>query len=131
MKPRDFCFWLQGFAEIGKINAPRDEDWEIICEHLALPTVADPSLAEGQFVIWLRGFVEVAQTTPEPHQWDYIVKRLQELFTKVTGDSDEARERLDDLIDAGSITVEPQPLWPSGGVIPNILPDGLDTKVYC
>lgn len=35
MTPQDFCFWLQGYVEMGG-DAPTDAQWEMIKEHLGL-----------------------------------------------------------------------------------------------
>lgn len=35
MQPRDFCYWLQGFAELTP-QVPTQEQWDSIREHLAL-----------------------------------------------------------------------------------------------
>lgn len=35
MQPRDFCYWLQGFAELTP-EAPSQEQWDLIREHLGL-----------------------------------------------------------------------------------------------
>lgn len=35
MQPRDFCYWLQGFAELTP-EAPKQEQWDLIREHLGL-----------------------------------------------------------------------------------------------
>lgn len=35
MEPRDFCYWLQGFAELTP-QSPSQEQWDSIREHLGL-----------------------------------------------------------------------------------------------
>jgi hypothetical protein len=35
METRDFCYWLQGFAELNG-EAPTPAQWELILEHLNL-----------------------------------------------------------------------------------------------
>jgi hypothetical protein len=35
MTPEQFCYWLQGRAELQPDNAPTPEEWKAICEHLA------------------------------------------------------------------------------------------------
>lgn len=35
MESKDFCYWLQGFAEIG-YESPTPEQWNVIKDHLAL-----------------------------------------------------------------------------------------------
>ena len=35
MTPRDFTYWLQGFAEIHK-RAPTADEWQVITDHLQL-----------------------------------------------------------------------------------------------
>lgn len=36
MKPRDFCYWLQGFMELHEENSITPKQLKIIKEHLAL-----------------------------------------------------------------------------------------------
>jgi len=36
MTPRDFVYWLQGFAEINGSAVPTKEQWQIIQDHLKL-----------------------------------------------------------------------------------------------
>lgn len=33
MNPEQFCYWLQGYAEMGS-PAPNEEQWQIIKDHL-------------------------------------------------------------------------------------------------
>lgn len=35
MTPEQFCYWLQGRAELQPGKAPSAEEWKSICEHLA------------------------------------------------------------------------------------------------
>lgn len=35
MNPNDFCYWLQGFAEVNG-KTPTEEQWKMIKEHLQL-----------------------------------------------------------------------------------------------
>ena len=35
MTPKDFCYWLQGYAELGA-PPPTAEQWEVIKDHLQL-----------------------------------------------------------------------------------------------
>jgi hypothetical protein len=34
MTPEQFCYWLQGRAELQPDNTPTAEEWKSICEHL-------------------------------------------------------------------------------------------------
>lgn len=36
MTPEQFCYWLQGFAELSGDNPPTIEQWKSIREHAAL-----------------------------------------------------------------------------------------------
>lgn len=36
MKPEQFCYWMQGFAELSGDTPPTPEQWKSIREHLAL-----------------------------------------------------------------------------------------------
>ena len=38
MTPQEFCYWLQGFAELGG-DAPTAEQWSAIKDHLQLTFV--------------------------------------------------------------------------------------------
>jgi hypothetical protein len=49
MTSRDFCFWVQGFAEVSE-DVPTAKQWQIIKKHLAMvfkyeidPSIPDPS----------------------------------------------------------------------------------------
>jgi hypothetical protein len=35
MTPEQFCYWLQGFAELSGDNPPTPEQWKSIREHIA------------------------------------------------------------------------------------------------
>lgn len=35
MTPEQFCYWLQGYAEMGS-PAPNEEQWQVIKDHLKL-----------------------------------------------------------------------------------------------
>lgn len=35
MTPEQFCYWLQGFAELSGGCPPTPEQWKSICEHIA------------------------------------------------------------------------------------------------
>lgn len=63
MTPEQFCYWLQGYAEMGS-PAPNEEQWQIIKDHLQLafkkvtpervtgPNIASPAFGPNQD--WLR-----------------------------------------------------------------------------
>ena len=34
MTPQEFCFWIQGFAEMSEVFAPNANQWKIIKDHL-------------------------------------------------------------------------------------------------
>jgi len=36
MEPKEFCYWLQGFAELTGSRQPTMAQWEMISEHLQL-----------------------------------------------------------------------------------------------
>jgi hypothetical protein len=36
LTPEQFCYWLQGFAELSPSNVPTPEQWQMIREHLNL-----------------------------------------------------------------------------------------------
>lgn len=47
MNPQDFCYWLQGFAELTD-KAPTQAQWKAIREHLALAFVKETSVYDWQ-----------------------------------------------------------------------------------
>lgn len=85
-----FCYELQGFAEIANEN-PVKEQWLIIVKKLAEVSIddliieTDIFVAPEVFVVWLKGFVDVAEpTNVTNNQWEIIKDHLQLVFTKVT-----------------------------------------------
>lgn len=46
MQSRDFCFWLQGLLEAGKITSLDAEQVEIVRQHLDLVFVHDPNVKQ-------------------------------------------------------------------------------------
>lgn len=48
MTPQEFCYWLQGYAEMGGA-APTEEQWKMIKEHLKLVfNKVTPDLGESE-----------------------------------------------------------------------------------
>ena len=85
-----FCYEVQGFAEITNED-PTKAQWLIILKKLEDVSVddliidTDVFMAAEMFVVWLKGFVEVAEPTNiTTQQWQIIKDHLQLVFTKVT-----------------------------------------------
>jgi len=106
-----FCYELQGFAEITN-EVPTDNQWNIILLKLEKVSVDDliidtkVFMAPEIFVVWLKGFVEVAlPSTVYDKQWKVIKDHLQLIFTKVTpsyedeDDDTEMAKRVNDIFE--------------------------------
>lgn len=69
MTPENFVFWLNGFAELTRGQAPTAGQWQSIVEHLALVfgKVTPPVLPEavGDELDRLRKAAEAAKPVPE------------------------------------------------------------------
>lgn len=48
MQTRDFCFWLQGIFEVGKVTTLDAEQTALVRQHLALVFQHDPSITGVQ-----------------------------------------------------------------------------------
>ena len=103
MNALEFCYSLQGFAELSLSKTPTVEQWALIKEKLQSVESGDYDGGQGMspimFVTWLRGFVEI--TNPEKlsaQQWTVIREHLGLVFTKVTTETVE-----DDVFDPSDI----------------------------
>lgn len=68
MQSRDFCFWLQGYFELGGANGPiSHEHSALIKQHLALvfKHEIDPAMGGMEQRDILRGKLEMAEGRPE------------------------------------------------------------------
>lgn len=69
MTTRDFCFWLQGFAEVHR-DAPSPEQWEVIKRHLNLVFAhdIDPSMPDkdGKLQAAHDGKIDLPKRPPSP-----------------------------------------------------------------
>lgn len=89
MKPIEFCYWLQGFAEITGCEHPNVPQWEVVIAALKTVELKDypetTLLRASNFVTWLKGYVEISQVgAPNEHEWSIIKEHLQLVFVKVT-----------------------------------------------
>jgi hypothetical protein len=120
-----FCYELQGFAEITN-QVPTDEEWNIILIKLKevsiddLIIATDIFMAPEVFVVWFKGFVEVAlPSRVHDKQWEIIRDHLQLVFTKVTpsyedeDDNADVAKRVKDIIDGVQVNrpFGPIPVW--------------------
>lgn len=78
MTPEQFCYWLQGFAEITGANVgfgsnPQPHEWEVIKDHLALvfkketPSYTFPALTADE----LKKKIEGARQQLDP-KWPHF-----------------------------------------------------------
>lgn len=99
MRAINFAYWLQGFAEIANTTQMDEGSWKNIVEKLQ--TVVgegncDPfshTLMPGDFVTWLRGFVDIAKRAPNEEEWKIIKEHLQLVFTKVVPSQQPMKEQ--------------------------------------
>jgi len=85
-----FCYQLQGFAEIGN-QPPNIEQWANIVVKLDTVSIedliieTDNMMAQETFIVWLKGYVDLAAPTEvNEREWQIIKDHLQLVFTKVT-----------------------------------------------
>ena len=100
MKPVEFAYYLQGFAEISaKQKMPSGAEWKKIRKAL-LDVELDGSQDQANyFVVWLKGFVEISEKSQlENTEWTIIKDHLQLVFTKVTPDRSE-KDGLQQIVD--------------------------------
>lgn len=91
MRALDFAYWLQGYVEIVRLGNPTNVEWEVITNKLSGVIYTsdgqcdpyDHTLMPGNFVIWLRGYVEITKRAPQVEEWQIIKEHLQLVFTKV------------------------------------------------
>lgn len=91
MRAIDFTFWLQGYIEITASTSIGVDQWSRIVNKLDSVVGegnCDPyshTLMPGNFVTWLRGFVDIAKrAVPFDEEWQVIKEHLQLVFAKVT-----------------------------------------------
>lgn len=85
----EFCYSLQGFAELSLSKAPTGEQWAVIKEKLDDVEYGEESyqgmMDPQSFVNWLKGFVQIAAPKKLTiKQWTVIKEHLGLVFTKVT-----------------------------------------------
>jgi hypothetical protein len=85
MLARDFCFWLQGAIELGKIQAPlTSEQTDMIVRHLSL--VTPPALAlnrlrpADRLIYRITVLHEVGANWGSGNVWETLVAQLHEVF---------------------------------------------------
>lgn len=75
MTPDQFTYWLQGFAEVNGA-APTREQWQIICDHLALVFKKEtPKREKSELEKWLEQDAAKRSATPAPN-WGGIPPSL-------------------------------------------------------
>jgi len=104
MTPRDFCYWLQGTFELGKVQSMDASQLDILRKHLQLVYRAqyddsrNPDAWVGkEFCDWLTGVLSVASNDGlSEAQTKTIATRLNKTFQHVI---DGTFENLDELLD--------------------------------
>lgn len=61
MTPEQFCYWLQGRAELRPMDTPTLEEWEQIRAHLALVfyKVTPDTTKQNDLAEWVRRFNDI------------------------------------------------------------------------
>lgn len=69
MTDKEFCYWLQGFVELGG-EAPTKEQWDSIKEHLALvfTKVTTPYPSPNPYKV-----TDVKTAVPPNYKWGDII----------------------------------------------------------
>lgn len=96
MNALEFCYSLQGFAELTLSKTPTAQQWAAIKEKLE--SVEDGAEVQSGggftpviFVAWLVGFVEISDPQKiTARQWSVIREHLELIFTKVTTETVES-----------------------------------------
>jgi hypothetical protein len=71
--PEQFCYWLQGRAEMQPDNPPSAEEWKIIAEHLQLVFRKETGVKKDMPKTDKSDSIKktiIPNTWPEPHQFD-------------------------------------------------------------
>ena len=96
-----FCYQLQGFAEIGN-DAPNEKQWATIVEKLDEVSIedliieTDIMMEQETFIVWLKGYVDLAEPTEvNEREWQIIKDHLQLVFTKVTPSYEDEDDDMD------------------------------------
>ena len=105
MNALEFCYTLQGFAELSLSKTPTAEQWTLIKEKLESVESDDDAgqsaMSPLMFATWLRGFVEITNAEKiSAKQWIVIREHLGLVFKKVT------IETVDDEFDSSKILDE-------------------------
>ncbi len=95
-----FCYMLQGFAEIFD-EVPNKDQWlgiEVLVDtvdtKLKISESSKGSMTSDQFYFWLKGFIDITdvEDTIKDIQWTIIKDHLAVVFTKVTPDRKEEKK---------------------------------------
>lgn len=96
MNAIDFCYSLQGFAELTLDSAPNSSEWKKIVnllnaidQHTDTEEVPDEMVMAKDFVRWLNGWILLADSNHngiEAEQWTIIKGHLGIVFNKITPD---------------------------------------------
>lgn len=82
MKASEFCYWLQGFFELGDVHQLSKRQVEIISLHLKLVDIHDKTDGRSkQFCSWLSGAIELfGELEFSAQQTVQVKKVLSEVF---------------------------------------------------
>jgi hypothetical protein len=103
MTPRDFCYWLQGTFELGRVNELDAAQVEILRKHLKLLPISrfdrrrfPDAFAGADFCDWLNGLMTGVKPNAglTPMQVSKIASRLSQTFLHVI---DNTFENIDEL----------------------------------
>lgn len=105
MDVTNFCYWLQGFFEIGNSKTLTQKQVQIIDDHLKLSFINTDSIStkeiqlkEIEFCNWLNGFLDYSDTKILSSKKVKIIKdRLALVYNKVTPDRNNEKDILDNI----------------------------------
>jgi hypothetical protein len=86
MTPENFCYWLQGYAEISRDPNVGELGFNIIVEHLGIVVYrTDDCKNCAAFVNWFDGYTSgMSKSELDESDWDEVKERLSWCFTKIT-----------------------------------------------
>ena len=123
MNALEFCYTLQGFAELSLSKTPTAEQWTLIKEKLESGVTTfdgdETAMSPLMFTTWLRGFVEITKAEKiTAKQWTVIKEHLTLVFRKVTVETVDDEPDYNDILEQikkEADKQDPRHPWGPGG----------------